>query len=110
MILECEFITFFPQSGGLNAIKRLLNTYIGLDKEQMNKVLSLPSRWVTIYNRYPLACISESSCFLLGNKNVKPKFNDPLTTVNITGDTTVDKDYEEDEHSGYINPNHTIIN
>ena len=105
MILECEFITFFPQSGGLNAIKRLLQTYIGLAKDEMNKVLSLPSRWVTIYNRYPLCVIYESGCFMLGSQNTKPKYNDPLKTVDIKGDVTLHND-EEDEHNGYINPNH----
>lgn len=105
MILECEFITFFPQSGGLNAIKRLLHTYVGLDKEEMHKVLTVPSRYVTIWNRYPLCVIYESGCFLLGNKNSKPKYTTPLKTINVTGDMTLYDD-SDDEDDGYIYPNH----
>jgi hypothetical protein len=97
MIAECEFITFFPQSGGLNALKRLLSTYIGLDKDEMNKILSLPSRWVTIYNRYPLTCIYESGMFMLGKQNIKPVHTKPLETVDVKGDTSIKKKKLEQE-------------
>jgi hypothetical protein len=110
MLAECEFITFFPQSGGLNNIKRLLTTYIGLGKEEMNKILCLPSRWVTIYNRYPLTCLYESGIFLLGNNNIKLTNSKPMETVNIKGDTSIDKDDESDEEDyKYVKPHKTII-
>ncbi len=75
MLAESEYITFFPQSGGTNNIQRLLKTYIGLSKEEIEKIMALPSRWVTIFNRYPLACISENSVFLLGPSNIPLKNN-----------------------------------
>lgn len=97
MLFECELITFFPQSGGLNSIKRLLSTYIGLSKDEINKILALPSRWVTIFNRYPLCCIYESGIFLLGDSSNKIVNTAPLKTVDIHGDTSIrEKDYESD--------------
>lgn len=110
MLLECEFITFFPQSGGLNNIKRLLSTYIGLSKEEINKILLLPSRWVTIFNRYPLACIYESGVFLLGNNNVKIVNNKPLETIKIHGDTNIGKDEDlSDDEEIYLQPHKSVI-
>jgi len=108
MLAECEFITFFPQSGGLNNIKRLLSSYIGLDKYEIEKILNLPSRWVTIYNRYPLTCICESSIFLLGKANIKiknQKVVDPLP--NIKGDTDL---YDSSSEEGPVTyPNKTQL-
>ncbi len=103
MLLECEYITFFPKGGGLNAIIRLLKSYIGLDKDEIDKVLNVPSRWVTIINRYPICCIYETGIFLLGKSNMMPKYTEPLYTVNIKGDTSVKKkrnkkdEYSDDE-------------
>ena len=111
MLFECEMITFFPQSGGLNGLKRLLTTYIGVSKDEMKKILSLPSRWVTIFNRYPLACIYESGVFLLGDSTNKVKYNKPLETVDIHGDTNIkesDSDDEIDRNIG-LQPHKTII-
>ena len=77
MLLECEFITFFPQSGGNNSILRLLQTYIGLSKKQVNRLMSLPSRWVTVYNRAPLTAMYESGVFLLTDMMEPPKVKEP---------------------------------
>jgi hypothetical protein len=77
MLLECEFITFFPQSGGNNSILRLLQSYIGLNKKQVNRLMHLPSRWVTVYNRAPLTALYESGVFLLTDMMEPPKVNEP---------------------------------
>lgn len=50
---ECGSITVFPQGGGIHAITYALKIYGGLSQQQIDKVLSLPSHYVTIYKRYP---------------------------------------------------------
>lgn len=51
---ECSSITIFPKSGSTYQIKRALKTYCGMGKKEIEKLLMLPSRWVTIYKRYPM--------------------------------------------------------
>ena len=50
---ECTSITFFPKASGVYHIKNYLKTNAGLDKNQIERVLKLNSRWVTIYRTYP---------------------------------------------------------
>lgn len=61
---ECNSITLFCRSGSTYGIKYLLKRYIGLDKKQIQKVLNLPSRWVTIYKNYPSYIIYEKGIYM----------------------------------------------
>lgn len=45
--------------------KRLLEQYVGLDKAQIRRILSSPSRWVYIQKNAPRYCVTENECFLL---------------------------------------------
>jgi hypothetical protein len=46
---ECNAITFFPKSGATDAIKYTLKKYVGMSKNDINKIFDLPSRWVTVF-------------------------------------------------------------
>lgn len=65
LLLDSEFITFFPKSGSVYHITRFLKTYAGLDKHQIKKVLSLNSRAVTLHKSYPQYIISDHNIYLL---------------------------------------------
>ena len=45
---ECNNIVLFCRAGSTYSIKYFLQKYIGLDKNEIHKVLNLPSRWVSI--------------------------------------------------------------
>ena len=62
---EVFYITIFPESGSFRGINYLLKEYLGFTKKQINKIKSLKSNWVTIYNTAPMTIISEHECFLL---------------------------------------------
>jgi hypothetical protein len=62
---EMQVLTVFPKSGSVQQIKYVLKTYFGLDNKQMNYIVSLPSRWVTIYKNYPMCVLYEGGCFIL---------------------------------------------
>jgi hypothetical protein len=62
---ECTSITFFPKSSGQYHIKNYLKTHAGLDKEQINRILKLPSRWITIYRTYPSYIVWENGLSIL---------------------------------------------
>jgi len=62
---EASFITLFPNQGGSQQIKMFLKNYQGLNKEQIDRIVKLPSRWVTIYRRAPQYIIYECGIYLL---------------------------------------------
>lgn len=62
---EAHTLTVFPSSGSTYQITYCLKNYFGLDKNQIKTILSLPSRWVTIYKGYPQCCVSEKGAYVL---------------------------------------------
>lgn len=65
MINESQTVTFYPRSGSSHQIQNFLKTYGGLDKKQIQKVMNLPSRWVTLYKNYPCYIFYEKGVMLL---------------------------------------------
>lgn len=62
---EAHTITIFPKSGSTYGINYVLKNYIGLNKQQINKIISLPSRWVTIGKSYPQYVLYEKGIYLI---------------------------------------------
>jgi hypothetical protein len=61
---ECTSITIFPAMTTKYALKYLLEKYFGFDKNDLNKIINLPSRWVTIY-KAPITVLYEGGCYIL---------------------------------------------
>jgi len=66
---EAHSITFFPHSLGGRSLKYLLESYLGLDKEQIKKIKSLPSRWCMVAKTYPQVVISEKNAYLVSHSD-----------------------------------------
>lgn len=64
-LTEASHCVFFPGCGAAHAIRYFLQTYIGLDKDQMSKIMDLPSRWVCLKKTYPMLVMHESGAYLL---------------------------------------------
>jgi hypothetical protein len=62
---ELYSLTVFPKSGSVQQISYVLKQYFGLDKKQIEKIIKLPSRWVTIHKNYPMYVIYEHGVYLL---------------------------------------------
>ncbi len=62
---EANSITFFCRSGSVQGVKYLLKTYVGLDKIGIQKILNLPSRWVTIHKNHPQYVLYEKGVYIL---------------------------------------------
>ena len=62
---ECHTLTIFPKSGSAYGIIYTLKNYMGLSGPQINKILKLPSRWVTVGKTYPQYVIYEKGAYLL---------------------------------------------
>ena len=65
-INESSSITFFPGALGHEQIKYVLGKKFGLKKDLIQKILGLPSRWVTLYKRSsPKYILHEKGAFLI---------------------------------------------
>ena len=62
---EAHTITIFPNGLGNRSMKYLLDSYLGLDKEQIKKIKKLSSRWVSIIKTFPMAILSEKECYII---------------------------------------------
>lgn len=66
---ECKSVTIFPSGLGGKAMKYLLDNYFGLDREQIKKLKSLNSRWVTIQKGFPMCVMSDKECYILNGND-----------------------------------------
>lgn len=64
---EATAVCFFPRCGSAYHIKRFLKQYGGLEKQQIKRILNLPSRWVCLYKTYPMYIMYEKGVYLLTN-------------------------------------------
>lgn len=67
LLNECTSLTVFPKSSGTYGIKYALQKYFGLGKNQIEKILNINSRWITLYKTYPAYCITEHQLFFLSD-------------------------------------------
>lgn len=58
---ECNSVTIFPSMTTRYSLNYLLNKYFGFDKNQITKIVRLPSRWVTIFKSPPLVLYSSGA-------------------------------------------------
>ena len=65
LLAESTSVTFFPRMSGSFQIRKYLETQAGFDKEQIQRFLKQPSRWVTLYKKYNGYVISEKECYLI---------------------------------------------
>ena len=59
-MLECHGVVIFPQNMSGKSSKYLLDTYLGLDKNQIEKLKHMKSRAITIMKTYPMILVSEN--------------------------------------------------
>ena len=65
LLLESTKVVFFCRSGQYQ-IRNFLKQYQSLDKDQINTIMKLPSRWCCLVkNTYPNVLISEKTMFIL---------------------------------------------
>jgi hypothetical protein len=65
LLNEIRKIVVFPKSGSSQQISYALKQYFGFDKNQIDKVLQLKSRWVMISKSYPMYVVYEHGVYIL---------------------------------------------
>jgi len=61
---EMHDLVIFPKSGNFRAMTYCLDKYFGYDKQTINKILKLPSRWVLINKQYPNYVLYDKGAFI----------------------------------------------
>ena len=64
---EAHSITIFPNNMGNRSLKYVLDSYLGLDKRQIEKIKNFDSRWMTIIRTYPQSLLTEKFITLTKN-------------------------------------------
>lgn len=62
---EANTITFFPRAGSTYGIKYVLKNYLGFNNNQIELILKIPSRWVTIGKNYPQYLFYDKGAFII---------------------------------------------
>lgn len=62
---ELQSFTFFPRSGSSHQITYALRNYFGMTTKQIEEIMALPSRWVTVLKNYPQTVMYEHGVYLL---------------------------------------------
>lgn len=64
-LLNSFQVVGFPKTGGRYQLKEFLKRYMSLDKELIDKIINLPSRWVCINRVHPNYVMHEKGVFML---------------------------------------------
>lgn len=62
---EMQSLTVFPKSGSAQQIRYALKQYYGLNNLQIEQILNIPSRWITIFKSYPQCVLHEKGAYIL---------------------------------------------
>lgn len=61
---EAHSIIFFPHSGSGVGAKRLLQDYLGLDKDTIKRLKKMDTRWCCMHKNYPQVLMTEKEIWL----------------------------------------------
>lgn len=76
MILsEAKYIVIYPQSGTVRGVEYFLKNYMGFEKEDYQRILNLPSRWVVVHTRYPQWIMYKEGAFMVSEMRKKKETN-----------------------------------
>lgn len=60
---EAQHIVFFPHSGSIATIRRLCESYGGIDNDILKRIRKTKSRWCCIHKNYPIVISTEHEVF-----------------------------------------------
>ena len=64
LINEAQSVVVFPKGGSFGQIRGFLDRYLGFDKELIEQIRQMPSRWVYIHKEYPQYIIYEKGALI----------------------------------------------
>jgi GTPase SAR1 family protein len=73
MVNESQTVTFFPRSGGYKHIHGFLKDYAGMKKSEIDSIMQISSRWVTLHKNYPQYLVHEKGCKMIAKLDEESK-------------------------------------
>ena len=64
LINEAQAVVVFPKGGSFGQIRGFLDRYMGFDKELIESIRQMPTRWLYIHKEYPQYIIHEKGAIL----------------------------------------------
>ena len=64
LINEAQSVVIFPKGGSFGQIRGFLERYMGFDKQLIEQIRLLPTRWVFIHKEYPQYIIYEKGAII----------------------------------------------
>ena len=64
LINEANAVVLFPRGSSFQQVRGFLDRYLGFDREQIDFIKQLPSRWLFIWKEYPKYLIYEKGVML----------------------------------------------
>ena len=62
---EANSLVFFPHEGNIYQLNYTLKNYYGLGRQQINKVLEQPSRWIQLHASSPTTILHEAGAYII---------------------------------------------
>jgi adenosyl cobinamide kinase/adenosyl cobinamide phosphate guanylyltransferase len=66
ILTEAHAIVFFPNNMNARSLKYLLESYMGMDKNEIKKIKKLKGRSVTFVKSYPKCVVSDKEVYIMG--------------------------------------------
>lgn len=73
LLTESTNLVVYPLSTGVQSLNYLLQTYVGMEKEEIARLRRGGSRWVMIFKNYPMFCVTENEAFLVHDDRAEDK-------------------------------------
>lgn len=65
LLLECNKVVFFPQSGGEYQLVRLFKNYFGLMPDNIKMIKRINSHWICLNRSFPTTVIAEKDIYII---------------------------------------------
>ncbi len=62
---ECTAVVLFPRSSTIHHMQRYMKEHLGLDKDNINKIIDEKYKWAMLYTQHPMAVITQQEMWLL---------------------------------------------
>lgn len=89
-------IIIFPQATSPHHIKRFLETYMGLNKKQVQYIMKIPTRWILFSTNFPRYMVWEKGCMILN------KVSDPSIRELHKYDSDSESDFDDEKSLAVI--------
>jgi len=65
VLAESHKVVVFPRASSAHSLRYLLTKYVGVEKQDLSKIMRSPSRWVQVHRNFPRFVLGEKQAYIL---------------------------------------------